>query len=850
MVLSVTKNYGLISSIDQLEKFVDRLISAGKPVGFDIETGYDGPPKEAAALHPEDPCSKVVGFSFTNSTDWARYVPLSHDLGENLDPTECAVLLWRLLTQAQIVCHNAAFELRFLRTFFLRHLAGGATPPTSLGDHLGPGFDTIPVRYPELAREVIDANGYWPIYSDTMIEAYIAQHHPNYGLKFLTKTLYGHEQAELLDLFPGLAKNKSKTLRFNALTLTPDVVSYACEDALWCLALHGHFYPLVKDRFIYRTEMAVLPSTCAMEDAGAAFDWEWMERDAIRAKVFTDAYDAEIQADLSRLTGRPVLINLNSAPQLRTVLFASKEEGGLGLKSAKTTDTGLESTGAVAMEALSKKHPVVRKILDLKELKTLSTKFLDKYPKAYRYAADGRSHPSFLQANVISGRYACSSPNLQQSPREYETATPDEEKRKVTHFYKLNDDSYFAINFREYIVAPDDHYILGFDYSQIELRVLAGEAKEPYLIKAFEDGVDVHSATAALMFGIDVSEVTKQIRSKGKELNFSLLYQMGIKALADRLAVSREEAQRLYDLYFSSFVNIASWIERVVSEAYRDGYSQSRFGRIHQIWDFQSSEDWKRKNGERLAGNAPIQGSAADYTKIAMVRARKALIEAGLIDRVHIFLNVHDALEFYVHDSVKPREVIEVLSPAVTFPVPGWPSIQADWHIGRSLGTLRELKADDIPVALPPEPRHAPTSPALGFERGPDAPTELQDDLGVEDPEPVPEPVSGPVPEIVVPPDLSGWDESAAELRIEITAMPTGQQYKEFLAYVRSVPGPHDIRLVTPQGEIVLAGKDGNLTTGLTPNEQGRIALLLGTSTVSWTDGTLDVSELASDLAL
>lgn len=829
------KNYGLISSTDMLSKFVDRLVSAGSVVAMDIETGYGGEAKAGASLHPEDPNSRVVGVSFTNSTDWARYVPLGHDLGDNLDNAETAILLWKLFTSVPIISHNASFEMKFLRTWFLRWLTGGKCLPTTLGDSLGIGFEGNPVPDEKLAQEIIDVDGYWPIFSDTMIEAHIAQEHPQYGLKFLTKAIFGHEQQDLLSLFPGLPKNKSKTLRFNTLTLTPEVVAYACEDAVWCLALHQYFYPKVGQRFIYKTEMSVVPSTNAMETTGAAFDWAAMEKDAARATVFAELYDAEIQSDLTEQTGRPVLINLNSPVQLRTVLFASKEEGGLGLKSAKSTDTGLDSTGAVAMEALSKKHPTVRKILDLKELRTLSTKFLDKYPKEYRYAPDGRAHPSFLQTNVISGRYACSNPNLQQSPSMFTVDTPDQEKAKVSHYYKLSDgtDRYFAINFREYIISPIDHYTFGFDYSQVELRVLAGEAKEPFLIKAFEDGVDVHSATAALMFGLLIEEVTKDLRGKGKTLNFSLLYQMGIKSLADRLAVSVEEAKRLYDLYFASYSNIESWIAKVTSDAYRDGYSQSRFGRIHRIWDFLSSDEWKRKNGERLAVNAPIQGSAADYAKVAMVRCRKALKEANLLDKVHIFLNVHDALEFYVHNSVNPHDLIEVMEPAVVFPIEGWPAIKADWHMGMSLGSLQEIDRDsdlEVPTALPkatlvveeisPVVEKEPTTP-LAVVCPPETPT----------------------PDYV--PEMSGQ-----ELRVVIERMPTAEQYKQFLALVKGAPGPHEVRLVTPQGELVLETKAGNLTTALTPQDQGRISLLLGGATATWTSGTIDVSQLAAGLEL
>lgn len=797
------KNYGLITSVEQLEKFVNKLIKDKLIVSFDIETGYDGPAKESAALRPDDPASKIVGLSFTNSTDWARYVPLGHDLGNNLDNVECAKLFWRLFTTVDSLAYNAAFEKRFLRVFFLKYLSDD----------------------PLYGPQVIASNGYFHIEHDPMIEAFVGQQFSAYGLKFQTLSLFGHAQADLLSLFPGLPKNKAKQLRFNSLTLEPHVVAYACEDAVWALAVHHHYHPIITNderSFIYATEMRLLPIVCEMEDCGVRYNWAEMEKAAVKAERFLEMYDAEIQADLSRLADKPILINLNSPTQLRAVLFDE-----LGMKGAKLTDTGLESTGAVAMETLSKKYPVVRKILDYKEIKTLITRFLRKYVNEYQYALDGNSHPSMLQCNVITGRFAVSNPPYQQCPKEFPQELPNGEKVKVSHFYQLDSGETFYINFREYVVCPPDHYLLGFDYSQIELRVLAGEAQEPYLIKAFEDDLDIHAAAASMIFNVPVEEVDKKQRDKAKTTQFSLLYQMGVKSLADRLALTRADAQKLFDDYFRSFSSVATWIEHVTALAQKRGYSQSRFGRRHAIWAFQSTDQWVYSGGARLAVNAPIQGMAADMMKVAMVRQHDALAQAGLLDRVHLALNVHDALEYYVHSSVSPHELISTIYPAVIFPVAGYPKIVADWHVGSSWGTLEPVPVIDgivdptweWVVPEPTVPLQAPVPPAA-------AP------VGAEQAQPAPE-------------AAPACPEDRRTVLVTVDKMPDKEMFLKFVALLKSRPGDNGIKLVTPDGIAEL-----KITTSLSPKSQLTLSGVWPGAVISWSPESVRVEDLMEGLEL
>ncbi len=755
------KNYGLITSIEQLEKFVDKLISDGSVVAVDVETGYRGPAKVSTSVRPDDPDSMIVGISFTNSTNWARYVPLTHDLGNNLSDIECAQLFWKLFHKVPIIAHNGAFELRFFRKWFLRYLS----------------YD----------ESVVAANGYFPLFSDTLAESYIVQQTTKHNLKFLTKQLFDHDQTDLLSLFPGLALNKANTLRFNSLTLDPHVISYACEDAVWCLALHEHFYAEVKESFMFRTEMQLIPIVCRMEDYGVRLDWQGLAAEALKAQHFLDQYDVEIQRELSEMCGEPILINLNSPKQLGEVLFDK-----LGMKSAKQTPTGAESVGAIALEALSKRHPVVRKVLDYKEIKTLITKFLDRYPKEYTYATDGRAHPSHNQLFVITGRFSVSSPNYQQQSKGFVAEVPGLGEQKVSHFYQLNSGEYFTTHLRRFIIAPDEHYILGFDFSQIELRVLAGMAGEPYLVQAFNDDVDVHKVAASLIFGIPVEEVTKQQRDKAKTLQFALLYGMGIKSLADRLALPKDEAQALHNQYFSSFSSVAAFVDKSEALGRNNHFSESLFGRKHAIWNYQSSEDWKKAEGDRQATNYRVQGTAADILKVVMVRVDKALAQAGLLDRVHMVMTIHDALEFYVHESVDPEDLISVLYPAVVIDLPGFPRLKADWHWGYNWADVEELNVD-LNGVLEPE----------------------YDDIRKREREVIP---------IYAPYEVKS-------LHIILQGMPDKISWVQFLELVKAKLGSNKIVVSTPQGEITLKSK-----TSLTPDDYDKIIGLLPGAEVGWGD--------------
>lgn len=645
-------DFGAIKDLDQIERLFDKLAGIEDGFGFDIETGYSGPPQPGFSLHPET--AFIVGVSVSGDPTWARYIPLRHDCGDNVeDLTRFAYLLGKLLASGKGVAHNLLFELRHIAKFLREHLT--------------------PEQLIELGLKL---NGYFPFFSDSMVEGYELGQFQEHGLKSMTRVVFGHRMTEFLDLFPEATQAHQKTQRFNSLELTPQVVSYACEDAAWCLGLSRKHRPLVKDRLLYKVDMAIIPILGQMEDFGIALDWARIARWDARVQQFADAMRAEIMADLSTLCGEPVDINLSSAPQVSAVLYDR-----LGLRTTKLTSSGAMSTDAKALAGLAKKHPVVQRILDWRELRKLSGSYLAKYLRDFRYAADGRVHSNHKSCSVVSGRFAVSDMAYQQLPKKY--------------YYKLNSGQEFDFNFRDIIVAAPDHYLIGYDYSQIELRVLTGLSGEPALVRAYSEGLDVHRMTAAQMFDIPVSEVTDKQRSIGKTINFASIYGQGAKGMAERMGISVDEAKAFIERYFTVYSRVKSWMDQQKREGVARGRTMSKFGRIHPIWALESDKPAIRANGERLCINAPCQGNAADIMRIAMVRCMMSLERAGMLDKIHLTMNIHDALVFEVHRSVPPQQVVDLVQPEVVFPIEGFPPIVADWEIGLRWGSMQKLKLDE-----------------------------------------------------------------------------------------------------------------------------------------------------------
>lgn len=760
-------NYRRVESVDELEMLVDMLVEEGLVFGFDIETGYIGPDKDQASIFPEYPDRLVVGFSFTNSLDWAVYVPLAHDLyAHNLPADQVAPLLWKLLQTGLGVAHNLKFELRQLSRFFRELL-----PASLLGS----------------------SNGYYPFTSCSQIEVYVHAQLEEVGLKSVVKQMFKHQMTDYSDLFIDEITGKKpviKRTRFNLLDVTPKVITYACEDALWCLAVHLRVNPQIKDRFIYKLEMKILPLLCEMEEEGLETDWEFLRLKGQEAETFAQQLNAEIQENLSTLLGESVSINLNSPAQLQKLFYTQ-----LGLPVTRTVKkSGAPSTDATTIELLAKRHPAIARISRWKELSKLLGSYLKKYERDYRFAPDDRVHASVKQTTVGAGRFAVADYNYQQFPKKY--------------FFELEDgSSTFEMKFRDCILSPAGYYIMGFDFSQMELRVIAGLAGETYLLDAFNSGRDVHTETAMLMFNLAREQVTEDFRAKGKTFNFALAFQQGVKATAEQLGIPVDEAQALQDKYFEALSEIGAWVSKVQYEGRRDGYVSTFFGRTVPIWEFFSDNEYIRSKGSRLCVNAPAQGTAADYMKLAMLKARAKIRNSPYEGKIKMVMNIHDALEFYVHKSVSPQEVYDLLHSEVTFPVKGLPEVVAEWHLGHKWGSVMDLTVEDDVLMFSPFKDKSGNK----FRY-------LQDTWAF---------ARGEVELVATP--VEKEEAKTAEVKpeppliVEIVKMPTAEQFKQFKELVAYADGPRVLVLRTPQGDVGFP-----TTTSLGTRHEKQISLLLG----------------------
>ena len=351
-----------------------------------------------------------------------------------------------------------------------------------------------------------------------------------------------------------------------------------------------------------------------------------MERDGVRVdigqlRVFADGLRKELverEARIREMAEEPQL-NISSPRQVGEVLF---DKLGLDPKAKKTGSKTQYSTDEATLIAIADRHPIVNEILEFRAVKKLLSTYIEPFP-GYVSPVDGRVHTTFNQALTATGRLSSSNPNLQNIPVRTERG---KEIRKA------------------FVPGTPEGVIVSADYSQIELRIMAHLSCDAHLIQAFRDGVDVHAATAAKIFGIPVSEVTREQRSMAKTANFGIMYGISSFGLAQRLHLSRGAAKELIDGYFASFPAIRSFIDDSISFARENGYVETLFGRRRYLPDIQAHNANVRALAERNAVNAPIQGTSADIIKLAMIGVAARMKEEGL--RSRMVLQIHDELVF------------------------------------------------------------------------------------------------------------------------------------------------------------------------------------------------------------
>ncbi|EPW5501011.1 TPA: DNA polymerase I [Vibrio vulnificus] len=465
-----------------------------------------------------------------------------------------------------------------------------------------------------LARYGIEMKG---IKHDTMLASYVynsvgGKHDmDSLALRFLQHSCISFEQ------LAGKGKNQ---LTFNQIDLNEAAV-YAAEDADVTLRLHNRLFANIEQdeklNAIYQEiEVPLVPVLSRMERTGVLIDDMKLSAQSQEIAVRL----GELEQKAYEIAGQP--FNMNSPKQLQTILFEQ-----MGLPVIKKTPSGTPSTAEEVLQELALDYPLPSVIMEYRGLAKLKSTYTDKLPKMIN-PHTGRVHTSYHQAVTATGRLSSTDPNLQNIP------IRNEEGRRI----------------RQAFVAPHGYKILAVDYSQIELRIMAHLSGDQALLDAFQQGKDIHAATAAEIMGVSIEQVSSEQRRRAKAVNFGLIYGMSAFGLAKQLGIPRGEAQAYMDKYFERYPGVMQYMEDTRSNASQHGYVETIFGRRLHLPEITSRNVMRRKAAERAAINAPMQGTAADIIKKAMLLVDQWIQEEGN-GRVKLLMQVHDELVFEVEES-------------------------------------------------------------------------------------------------------------------------------------------------------------------------------------------------------
>lgn len=483
---------------------------------------------------------------------------------------------------------------------------------------------------------------------DTMIAHYLLQPELHHGMDYLAEVYLNYQTIHIEELIGSKGKNQK-----NMADLPPTAVyEYACEDADVTLKLKNVLEPLLKendcDRLFWEIEMPLMPVLAYMERNGVCIDREGLKE---TSRLYTEEMN-RIEKEIHELAGTD--FNIASPKQVGEVLFDRLKI----VDKPKKTKTGQYVTSEEVLESLRAKHPVVEKILEHRGLKKLLGTYIDALPKLVN-PVTGHIHTSFNQTITTTGRLSSSNPNLQNIPVRNE----------------------YGKEIRKAFIPEEGCLFFSADYSQIELRIMAHLSGDEHMIEAFRNGQDIHAATAAKIFKKSLEEVTKEERSKAKTANFGIIYGITAFGLAERMGVSRTEAKELIEGYFQTYPKVKEYMNRSIEMAREKGYTETVYHRKCHLRDINSHNAVVRGYAERNAINSPIQGSAADIIKIAMIRIYRRFREEQL--RSKMILQVHDELNFSVYPEEKEKVqqiVIKEMENAYSMLVP----LEADYGWGKN----------------------------------------------------------------------------------------------------------------------------------------------------------------------
>jgi DNA polymerase-1 len=613
-----TKQYQLLNTPEKVRWLAQQLAKA-ETFAFDTETTAEDPLR-----------AELVGMSFAWEEGSAYYVPVAKG--------------------AQTFSLRATEEKTF-PDFFLQTEKGDSN--FSLKKLFAPLLEDPQrpkcgqnAKYDMLVMSRYGVNMAGVVF-DTMIASYLLNPTSRqHNLDALSLEYFNYKKIPTSDL---IGKGKAQiTMRDVPVEI---VAKYACEDADFTLRLRNLFVPKLHesgvDELFEKVEMPLVTVLAEVERTGVALDLPFLKK--MSAEL--EATLGTLMADIYELAGEE--FNLNSPKQLEKILFDK-----LKLKSWRRTKTG-RSTDADVLERLSQEHALPQKLLEYRELSKLKSTYVDSLPQLINPYTQ-RVHTSYNQAIAATGRLSSSEPNLQNIPIRTEIG------RRIR---------------RAFIPGEKGWKLLDADYSQIELRIVAHLSKDAALIEAFRNDEDIHTATAARVFNVDPKEMTPEIRRRAKEINFGIIYGMGAYGLSQRLGITPEEGQNFITNYFVQYPGVNAYMMGTMADAHQKGYVTTLLNRRRYLPDINSDNRRVREFAERTAINTPIQGTAADLIKIAMINIHRRLQKENL--RSRMILQVHDELVFEAPENelaALSTLVREEMSQAIKLDVP----IKVDVGVGEN----------------------------------------------------------------------------------------------------------------------------------------------------------------------
>lgn len=484
---------------------------------------------------------------------------------------------------------------------------------------------------------------------DTLIAHYLLNPELRHNMDYLAETYLGYTCIPIEELIGSRGKNQ-RSMRDVPLE---KIAEYAAEDADITLQLKNYFSPLLEkeglESLFFEIEMPLVYVLADMENTGVSVDTEALKQSSV---VLTRSL-RKLEEEIYELAG--VEFNINSSKQVGEILFERLQID----EKTKKTKTGNYSTSEDILEKLRNKHPIIGKLLEYRSLKKLLSTYIDALPELIN-PVTGKIHTSYNQAVTATGRLSSTNPNLQNIP------VREELGREIR---------------RAFTADNADSVFFSADYSQIELRIMAHLSSDSNMIEAFRSGEDIHAATAAKIYNVPVSEVTADMRRKAKTANFGIIYGISVFGLAERLNIPRGESKELIEGYFRTYPRIREYMDESIEIAKSKGYVETLFNRKRFLPDINSGNAIVRGYAERNAINAPIQGSAADIIKVAMVAIFKRFEAEKLKSKM--ILQVHDELNFNVHkdelETVR-QIVLKEMESAIALQVP----LIADCGVGKN----------------------------------------------------------------------------------------------------------------------------------------------------------------------